>query len=147
MKFISSFLLAVFILLGSYGYSEAYNVVYYWGNNQNYPRIFTSNDLDYFLDKKSTVIKYQYSEGLGSTTYVIGLNIIGVDFQGNYEPRTFTRLFMVTVSTDGSYILSRPVKTNNNEDTWIEMTKENAGDDLYLYNAAEVIVESTFLSK
>ena len=41
MKFISSFLLAVFILLGSYGYSEAYNVVYYWGNNQNYPRIFT----------------------------------------------------------------------------------------------------------
>lgn len=140
-KIILSLLVSLMVCSNVY----AYKVIYYWGNNTNYPRIFSSNDLDYFVDKKSMIIKDCVDEGLGSTTYVVGINIIGVDFQEYYEPRTFSKTFMVTISTDGSYMLYKPVEGKDGESYWVEMTKETAGDELYLYNTAQVLLQDKMI--
>lgn len=140
-KIILSLLISLMVCSNVY----AYNVAYYWGNNTNYPRIFSSNDLDYFVDKKSMIIKDRINEGLGSTTYVVGINIIGVDFQGYYEPRTFSKTFMAVISTDGSYILYKPEVGKDGENYWVEMTKETAGNELYLYNTAQVLIQDQMI--
>lgn len=132
MKRILIFTILCLIVLSTV--CSAYSPKSYWKDNQNYPIVFSRDNINYYLDYKSCILVQYWNEGLGSSDYQVNFNVIGVDPTEKYKPTTFSRTIRIIESTDGSYILYR---WDNND--WVRFTYN---EEPYLYNTGSLIAEN-----